>query len=71
VAPDAALAVHLAERVVEQHISRAGRVWARIGTDHRVEAEHGLHQVVLEPMVEMIAGGLGEEVINRAQVLIR
>ena len=49
VAPDPALAVHLAKRMVQQHIAGSGRVRAAVEADHRVEAEQRLHQVVLEP----------------------
>ena len=38
VAPDAALAVHLAEGVVEEHVGGAGRVGALVGADDAVEA---------------------------------
>jgi hypothetical protein len=71
VAPDAALAVDLAERVVKQHIGRARGVRAGIGAHHRVKSEHRLHQIVFEPVVEMLAGGFREQVVDGAQVLVR
>ena len=71
VAPDPALAVHLAEGVMQQHVAGAGRVGAAVEAHHRVEAEQRLHQVVLEPVVEMLARRAGEQAVERAQVGVR
>ena len=62
VAPDAFLAVHLAEHVVQQHIGRARRVGARIVADDAVEPVGGLDRRALEPAVEIIARRLHEQV---------
>ena len=62
VAPDAFLAVHLAEAVVQENIGRARRVGARIIADDAVEAEGGLDRRALEPAVEKITGGGGEKI---------
>ena len=61
-APDAALAVHLAEGVVEEHIGGARRIGALIGADDAVEAVHRLDRIALEPAVEKIAGRLQKKV---------
>ncbi len=62
VAPLAALAVDLAEHVVQQHIGGSRGVGAREIADDRVEAERRLDRRRLEPAVEHVAGALGEEV---------
>ena len=61
-APGAAPAIHFAEAVVQQHVAAAGRVRARIVADHRIEAEHRLDRIGLEPAVEQVAGALGDQV---------
>src|SRR5580704_16538328 len=61
-APDAFLAVHLAEAMVQENVARARRVGARIIADDTVEAESGLDRRAFEPTVEEIAGGSREEV---------
>src|SRR5688572_12193579 len=66
--PDPALAVHLAERMVQQHVAGAWRVRAAVEAYHRVEAVERLHQIVLEPAIEVLAGRAGEQAIERAQV---
>ncbi len=62
VAPLPALAVDLAEDMVQQHVRRARRVRAREVADDRVEAERRLDRVGLEPAVEHVARALGEQV---------
>ena len=62
VAPLAALAVDLAEHVMQQHVGGARRVRAREIADDRVEAERRLDRRALEPAVEQVAGALGEEI---------
>ena len=49
--PDAGLAVHFAEHMVQQHIGAARRVRARVVADHGVETVQRLHGVALEPVV--------------------
>ena len=62
VAPRALLAVHLAEAVMQQHVGRARRVGARVVADDAVEAVGGLDRRALEPAVEVMPGGRGEQV---------
>ena len=66
-----ALAVHLAEAMVQQHIGRARRRRRRVGADDAVEGEGGLDDVALEPAVEKIGGAVREEVEQRALVVER
>ena len=61
-APLSALAVHLAEHVMQQHVRRPGRVGTREVADDRVEAERRLDRRRLEPAVEHVARALREEV---------
>src|SRR6478672_5283494 len=56
-APGAALAVHLTEHVVQQHVGGAGRIRARVVADDAIETVHGLDWVALEPAVEVVPGG--------------
>ena len=65
VAPHALLAVHFAEDVMQQHVSGARRVRARQIADHRIEAEHGLDRIGIEPAVEHIAGRFAQEAERR------
>ncbi len=60
--PLSALAVHLAEHVVQQHVGGSGRVGAREIADDGVEAECGLERLGFEPAIEHVAGALGEEI---------
>ncbi len=62
VTPLPALAVDLAEDVMQQHVRRARRVRTREIADDRVEAERRLDRVGLEPAIEDVAGALGEQV---------
>ena len=64
VAPHAAMAVHFADHVVQQHISRARRIRAGEVADNGVKAEHRLDRIGLEPRIEHVARkhGLGAEV---------
>ena len=71
VAPDALLAVHLAEGVVQHHIGRAGGVGAGIIADDGVEAEQRLDQIVLEALVQHLAGRAGEQIEQAALLLQR
>ena len=67
VAPDAFLAVHFAEGVMQEHVRGARRIGTGEVADHRVEAEHGLDGVGLEPAVEHRAGGFAKQVEGRLQ----
>jgi len=69
--PDALLAVHLAEGVMQHHIGGAGRVGARVISDDGVEAEQRLHQIGLETLVEHLAGRTGEQIEQIALLLQR
>ena len=71
VAPHALLAVHLAERVVQHHVGRAGGVGAGVIADDGVEAEQRLHQIVLETLVQHLAGRAREQVEQVALLLQR
>ena len=71
VAPDALLAVHLAEGVVQHHVGRARRVGAGVVADDGVEAEQRLDQIALEPLVEHLAGRAREQVEQVALLLQR
>ena len=71
VAPHALLAVHLAERVVQHHIGRAGGVGAGVIADDGVEAEQRLDQIAFEPLVEHLAGRAREQVEQAALLLER
>src|SRR2546430_163890 len=53
-----ALAVDFAEGMVQQHVGGAGRVRAREVPDLRIESEHRLDRVALEPPVEQVARAL-------------
>ena len=70
-APDALLAVHLAERMMQHHIGGARRIRARIIADDGVEAEQRLHQVALENLVQHLAGRTREQIEQRALLLQR
>ena len=59
--PGAALAVHLAEHVMQQDVCGPRRIGARVVADDAVEAVHGLDRVALEPVVEVVAGRHGEQ----------
>src|SRR5439155_22161641 len=61
VSPGSALAVYFAESVVQQHVGGAGRVRAREVPDLRVESEHRLDRVALEPPVEELARALRDD----------
>src|SRR5262249_23727267 len=39
-----------------------------IVADHGVEAEQGLEEIALEPLVEIVAGRFGEEIEEHAQI---
>ncbi len=62
VSPDAGLAVHLAEDVVQEHVGGAGGPGAREVADDAVEPEAGLDRIGLEPALEPVPGGEREEV---------
>ncbi len=62
VPPGALPAVHLAEDVVQQHVGAARGVRAREVAHDAVEAEAGLERLGLEPALEPLARGQGEEV---------
>src|SRR5690606_23424665 len=65
VSPCAFDAVHLAERMVEQQITRARVVRAREVPDDRIEAEPAFQRIDVEPTVEPVAGAAGEQVPQR------
>ena len=60
--PDALLAVHLAERMVQHHIGGACGIRAGIVADDGVEAEQRLDQIAFKAIVEHLAGRAGEEI---------
>ena len=68
-APDPALAVHLAEGVVQHHVGGARRIGARVVADHRIEAVERLDERALEPVVEVVARRLREQVDECAHVV--
>ena len=61
-APLAALTVHFAEHVVQQHVRRSRLIRAREIADDGIETECGLDRIGLEPVVEQIAGALREQI---------
>ena len=69
VPPGAALAVHLAEAVVQQHVGRARRGRRRVVADDSVEGEGALDDVALEPAVEEVGGAAREQVEQRALLI--
>ena len=71
VAPDALFAVHLAERMMQHHIGRAGGVGAGVVADDGVKTVQRLDQIALEPLVQHLAGRAGEQVEQRALLLQR
>ena len=68
VPPDALLAVHLAECVMQEHVGGAGRIGAGVVPDDGVEAVQGLHEVAFEPAVEIVGRRLGEQIVQRTQI---
>ncbi len=71
VAPDALLAVHLAESVMQHHIGRARGVGAGVIADDGVESEQRFDQIVFEPLVEHLAGRAREQIEQAALLLQR
>ena len=69
VSPGAALAVHLAEAMVQQHVGGARRRRRRVVADDAVEGEGAFDDVALEPAVEEIGGAAREEVEQRALLI--
>src|SRR5690606_24160866 len=69
VPPRTLLAVHLAEDMVEEDISAAGRVGTGVIADDGVEAEGGVDRLAFEPAVEHRARRLGEKVEHVALLL--
>ena len=61
-APGTFLAVHLAEAVVQEHISGARVVRAREIPHDSVEPKCRAHPLAFEPSVEELGGALGEKV---------
>ena len=51
----------LAEAVVQQDVGGAGVIRARVGADHRVEAEHRLDRLRLEPVLQPVGGAAREQ----------
>ena len=70
-APHALFAVHLAEGVVQHHVSRACRVGAGVIADDGVEAEQRLHQIALEALVQHLAGRARQQIEQAALLLQR
>ena len=68
VPPEAFLAVHLAEGMVQEDVGGAGRVRTGVVADDGVEAEPGLHQLAFEPAIEVIRSRFREQVEQRAQI---
>ena len=66
VAPDAALAVDLAEGVVQQHIGAARRVGTRVVADDGIEAVERLERIALEPVIEDLARAAREQLVQFA-----
>ena len=60
VAPDAGLAVDLAEDVMQQHVGRARRIWTCEISDHRIPAEYRLQRRGFEVRIQQLARRLGE-----------
>ena len=71
VAPDALLAVHLAEGMVQHHIGRARGVGAGVIADDGVEPVQRLDQIALEPVVQHLAGRTREQIEQAALLLQR
>ena len=71
VAPDALLAVHLAERMMQHHIGRTRGIGAGIIADDGVEAEQRLDQIALETLVQHLAGRAREQIEQAALLLQR
>ena len=71
VAPDALLAVHFSESMVQHHISRARRVGAGIVADDGVEAKQSLDQIVFEAVVEHVSGRSRKQIEQAALLLKR
>ncbi|MNV88226.1 hypothetical protein D3C71_1824110 [compost metagenome] len=55
-------AVAFAKHVVQQHVSSARRVGAGVVADDAVEAEQRFDRCALEPAVQILGGGDGEQV---------
>ena len=53
------------KHVMQQHVGGARRVRARQIADDRIEAEHGLDRIGLEPAVEHLAGRFAEQLERR------
>ena len=62
VAPHTAMAVDLADHVMQQHIRRAGRVGAGKMAHNRVKAERCLDRIRLEPRIEHVARAFGKKI---------
>ena len=60
-APHPALAVDLAELVVQQHVAGAGVIRAGVIADDGVEAVGGLDAFGFEPVIEQVRGALREQ----------
>ena len=71
VAPDALLAVHLAERMMQHHIGRACGIGAGVIADDGVEAEQRLDQIALETLVQHLAGRAREQIEQAALLFQR
>ena len=69
VTPHAVIAVHFAERVMQQHIGGARRVGARQVAHDRVEAEHRLDRIGFEPLIERVAGRFAEQIERRLEAV--
>jgi hypothetical protein len=68
VPPEAFLAVHLAEGMMQENVGGAGGIRTGIVADDGIETEPGLYQIAFEPAVEVVRGGFGEQVEERAQI---
>jgi len=64
--PDTALAVHFTEGVVQQDVSAAGCIRARVAADDRIKTEQRLERDAFEPVIKDFAGTTREEFVQLA-----
>src|SRR4051812_14517047 len=69
--PDALLAIHLTERMMQHHISRTGGVRAGVIADDGIEAEQRLDQIVFKTLVQHFAGRARKEIEQAALLFER
>ena len=66
VTPDAGLAIHFAEGVMQQHVAAARCVRAAVIADHRIEAVQRLDRIALKPGVQNFTGAARKELVHLA-----